>query len=126
MQLAQSLLRSIFSFDPCFFLTGTENAETKVDSVFSRRCQQVQDQQFFTDVEGIIRLHAYITMNRRSFSFTADGTPLHVGMEDGHFFFYTKDVSILIHLSLQGDAAESVARWQILLRIYYVPMSWGG
>jgi len=26
-----------------------------------------------------------------SFSFTADGTPLHVGMQDGAFFFYTKD-----------------------------------
>ena len=29
-----------------------------------------------------------------SFSFTADGTPLHVGMENGNFIFYTKDVGV--------------------------------
>ena len=29
-----------------------------------------------------------------SFCFTADGDPLHVGLEDREFFFYTSDVSL--------------------------------
>ncbi len=88
-------------------MTGPKDAETKIDSVIPRCSEQVV---FDVRVVTVVRSSLIGLGRSGSFSFTADGTPLHVGMQAGSFFFYTKDVyssfpvSVLEHSCCQSES----------------------